>query len=167
MGSGRAVPPRTTNKVARFFKALYLKLFRINDTPHKIAAGFGIGVFSGVLPGTGPVAALLLAFIFRVNRAAALLGSVLTNTWLSIPVFLLALKAGAVLTGAGYQDVRRQWDVLIKDFRWEQLLELSVCRVLGPIAAGYLLISLCIGALSYLAALIVITNFKRRSDSRY
>ena len=46
MGSGRAVPPRTTNKVARFFKALYLKLFRINDTPQKIAIGFGVGVFS-------------------------------------------------------------------------------------------------------------------------
>jgi uncharacterized protein len=154
----RAVPDR----IARFFRVIYLKLFRINDSPQRIAIGLGLGVFAGVLPGTGPLAALFLAFIFRVNRAAALLGSVLTNTWLSIPVFLLALKAGALLTGIRYQDIRQQWDVLIKDFRWEQLLNLSVYKVIGPILAGYLTVSLSIGAVTYLAALIVVTNFKRR-----
>jgi len=92
-------------RISRFFKAVYLRLFRINDTPQKIALGLGLGVFMGVLPGTGPVAALALAFLLKVNRASALLGSVLTNTWLSIPVFLLSLRVGASFAGINYQDL--------------------------------------------------------------
>jgi len=68
------------NKFRGFFQLLYLKLIKINDTPQKIAFGFGLGVFSGIFPGTGPLAALFLALILRANRASALLGSLLTNT---------------------------------------------------------------------------------------
>ncbi len=162
VSSGRVVPPRTTKKVARFFKALYLKLFRINDTPQKIAAGFGIGVFSGVLPGTGPVAALFLAFVLRVNRAAALLGSILTNTWLSIPVFLIAVKAGAALTGVRYQDIRSQWDVFLQNFRWDQLLSLSVYKIIGPVLVGYFAVALCVGMACYLVTFFTVLYIKRR-----
>jgi uncharacterized protein (DUF2062 family) len=51
------------NRIARLLKTVYLKLFRINDSPLKIALGFGLGVFVGVMPGIGPVIALLLALI--------------------------------------------------------------------------------------------------------
>ncbi|MDD5669514.1 MAG: DUF2062 domain-containing protein, partial [Candidatus Omnitrophica bacterium] len=70
------------NKLARFFKFIYLKIFRINDTPRKIAFGFGLGVFLGILPGTGPVASVIVAAFLHANKAAALLGSLITNTWL-------------------------------------------------------------------------------------
>ncbi|MCG2713658.1 MAG: DUF2062 domain-containing protein [Candidatus Omnitrophica bacterium] len=63
---------------------IFAKLFKINDSAGKIALGVGLGVFAGLLPGTGPAAALLLALVFRANRAAALLGSLITNTWLSV-----------------------------------------------------------------------------------
>ena len=53
------------NKIKRLAKLVYLKLFRINDSPLKIALGFGLGVFIGVMPGVGPVIALLLAFLFH------------------------------------------------------------------------------------------------------
>jgi len=151
---------------ARFFRVIYLKLFRINDTPQKIAVGLGIGVFSGVLPGTGPVAALFLAFIFRANRASALLGSIITNTWLSIPAFLLSLKAGAMLTGLGRQEVRSQWEAFLTSFRWAQLLKVSAYKIVGPIIIGYFAVALCIGSISYIAALLAVTyfkNFKKRN----
>ncbi|MDD5423642.1 MAG: DUF2062 domain-containing protein, partial [Candidatus Omnitrophica bacterium] len=118
----RALP----EKVGRFFKTLYLKLFRINDTPQKVATGLGLGVFLGIIPGTGPLVALFLAFVFRVNRAAALLGSLITNTWMSIPVFLLSVKIVAMLTGLEHQEIHRQWAVFTKDFRWSALLDISI-----------------------------------------
>ena len=80
------------DRIRRTGRFLYLKLFRINDTPLKIALGFGLGVFLGVMPGVGPVVALLLAFIFRINRASALLGSLLFNTWSGIISLLLAIE---------------------------------------------------------------------------
>lgn len=134
-------------KVSRFFKAVYLKLFRIDDTPQRIASGLGLGVFMGVLPGTGPIAALALAFLLRVNRASALLGSLLTNTWLSIPVFLLSLKAGAYITGVRYADLHRDWS-----------------GFLIPIIVGYAAVSLAIGIIAYVAALIVVKYINLKKD---
>ena len=97
------------SRISRFFKALYLKIFRIDDSPQKIALGFGLGVFLGVMPGMGPIAALAIAFLLKANRASALLGSILTNTWLSIPVFFLAVKTGAVVTGSSHEVIRSEW----------------------------------------------------------
>jgi hypothetical protein len=57
---------KLVNRVVRFSKFLYLKTVRINDLPHKIAMGFALGSFLGVLPFTGVVAALILAVIFKV-----------------------------------------------------------------------------------------------------
>ena len=149
-------------RISRFFKWAYLKLFRINDTPQRIALGLGLGVFTGVLPGTGPFAALALAFILRVNRASALLGSILTNTWLSIPVFILSLRAGASLTGVSYKDLNRDWLLLIKEFRWDALMGLGLYKILIPILAGYALISVAMGAVTYALALIIVRHAKNR-----
>jgi uncharacterized protein (DUF2062 family) len=102
------------NKVKRLAKVVYLKLFRINDSPLKIALGFGLGVFIGVMPGVGPVIALLLAFLFRVNRASALLGSILFNTWVGLIALLLAIKIGS------YPD--RHW-------LFNHCLHLCCCRI--------------------------------------
>lgn len=149
-------------KIARFFKTIYLKLFRINDTPQRIASGLGLGVFCGVLPGSGPIAALTLAFLFRVNRASALLGSILTNTWLSIPVFLMSLKVGAAIVGVSYQDLHRDWTLLIKNFHWASLLDTGVRDILLPIVLGYAVISLAIGIITYIIALILVEYIKRK-----
>ena len=148
----------TLDKISRFFKFIYLKLFRINDSPQKIAAGFGIGVCLGVLPFTGPIAALTVAFAFRVNRASALLGSLLTNTWLSIPVFFLSLRAGAYIAGIGLKDLHSSWTLVLKNFHWSSLLDLGVYKVIVPIIAGYALVSLAIGAIAYILVLIIVKS---------
>lgn len=149
-------------RISRFFKWAYLKLFRINDTPQRIALGLGLGVFTGVLPGTGPIAALALAFILRVNRASALLGSIITNTWLSIPVFIISLRVGASLAGVNYQDLNRDWQIFIKEFHWDALLNISLYKILIPILAGYALVSLAIGAITYAAALVIVGYAKSK-----
>lgn len=128
----------------RWLKLIYLKLFRINDSPQKVAIGLGLGVFFGIMPGLGPLAALFFAFLFKVNRAAALLGSVLTNTWLSIPVFALAVKAGFLITGMSYKDFGKNW--------------IGIASVI----IGYIAVSLCVGVLAYLAALIIISRRKSK-----
>lgn len=149
-------------KIGRFFKVVYLKLFRINDTPQKIALGLGLGVFFGVLPGTGPIAAIFFAVVLRVNRAAALLGSALTNTWLSIPVFIVSLRAGSLVTGARYQDLQESWTALVKDFHPGTLLDLGMYKIALPILIGYAVVSLVIAIISYLTALIIVKYIKRK-----
>lgn len=151
-----------SSRILRFFKLIYLKLFKINDTPQKIAVGLGLGVFFGTMPGMGPLAALFFAFILRVNRAGALLGSLLTNTWLSIPTFLVSVKVGSIVTGMSYKDIHEGWHSLIKNFKWAALFELSGYKIILPVVAGYIIVSFVIGFLAYIIALALFTYSKKK-----
>ena len=142
---------------------LYEKLFKINDTPQRVAIGFGLGVFAGILPGTGPLAALFLAFVFRVNRASALCASLLTNTWLSLVTFLLAIKIGSAIFMISWQSLQQDWSLAIKHWHWQDLFSLPVLRIILPVATGYCVISLGLGLISYIALLIIL---KKREQFR-
>ncbi len=156
---------KKNNYILRFLRLAYLKLFRIHDTPQKIALGMGVGVFLGIIPGTGPIAAIFMAFLLRINRAAALLGSLLTNTWLSILTFFLSIKIGATIIGINWQTVYANWVQLLKDFRFVNLFKITTLQIALPIIIGYFVISFCLGIIAYLATLIIITRIRHESKS--
>ncbi|MBU0547836.1 MAG: DUF2062 domain-containing protein [Candidatus Omnitrophica bacterium] len=144
---------------------IFAKLFKINDSVQKIALGVGLGVFSGLIPGTGPVAALFLAFVFRANRAAALLGSILTNSWLSIVTFILAIKVGSTVLGRHWQEAYHKAQDLIRDFHWTSFSKLSFLDLLLPVIIGYLIVGLFLGLVSYLVVLLIIgRNFSKNKS---
>lgn len=163
---GKSAKTRTSKRsilsgIARSLRFIYTRLCRINDSPQKIAVGFGLGVFMGVMPGVGPLAALFAAFIFKVNRAAALLGGILTNTWLSIPVFFVSLSTGALITGIDPQKIYNEWSALIGDFKWTSLAQVSVFKVIAPIAIGYFFVSLVMAVITYAAVFLTIKLLKK------
>lgn len=149
------------NHLLRFGKLAYLKLVRINDSDQKVAIGFGMGVFLGVMPGIGPVAALACALVFRVNRASALLGSLLTNTWLSVVTFIWSVKAGSAMTGLEWQKAYQDWAELLRGFHFPGLFKFSAVKIIFPVVLGYFVVSLTIGFLAYLFALLIIRNSKK------
>lgn len=142
--------------IKRFFNFIFEKLFKINDSPHRIALGFGLGVFAGIFPGAGAVASLFLAFIFKANRAAALAGSLLTNTWLSLVTFVLAIKAGSVILNLDWQNVYQKYNLLRGDFSWQKLFKYSFLEIVFPVVTGYIIIGLISGLFSYFLALLII-----------
>lgn len=150
----------------RFIRLIYLKLFRINDTPDRIAIGLGLGVFFGVMPGMGPLIALTFAVIFKVNRAAAFLGGLLTNTWISVPILLVAAKVGSALTGARYEYIHDQWGLLLKNFSFSALFKVSVDKILLPVLTGYVIISLATAVSTYAIALTVLRYRKKVRSPR-
>jgi uncharacterized protein (DUF2062 family) len=145
----------------RTLKYLYLKLFRTNDTPQRIALGLGIGVFLGILPGAGPLASLIAATLLRANKAAAVLGALLTNTWTSLLTIVLAIKIGAAIKGLYWHDLYNQWQILLKDFHWKYLFRSSFLEILMPVLIGYLVISFVFGLLVYLSSLLILRGRKK------
>lgn len=136
-------------RVKKWLKDIYHKLIGIEDTPHRKAGGLGLGVFLGVLPGVGPIAALIGATLLRLNKAAALIGSVATNTWLSVVTLALAIKVGFWLIG-GQDDPRRETiESLMKDFNWRKLWDRDTLEAMYPLFLGYLIVSLCLGLCVY------------------
>ena len=149
------------NKISAFFNTLYQKLFKINDTPQRIALGLGLGSALGMLPGTGPLAALFLAVVFKVNRASAFLGSLATNIWLSLVTFLLALKVGSAIFGVNWKTLKNGVKILFADFHWSYLFKASFFEIIMPLLVGYFLIALVFGLLVYLISWLVIKNIRR------
>jgi len=152
------------NRFIRFFKFLYLKLFRIHDSPQKIALGFGVGVASGILPGTGPIVSLFLAFLFRINRAAALIGCLATNTWLSFLTFILAIRLGSGILGIDGQQLKQDWEALLKEFHWLNLFELTFLKIALPVFIGYLAIAVLLGLLAYIVIIALIQLKRKRRE---
>lgn len=153
---------KTKNRILRFLKLLYLKLIRINDSPQKIAAGFGVGVFLGILPAAGPVAALFIAFIFRLNRLSALLGSIITNTWLTVLTFFLSIKVGSAIMNLNWNEVSRNWVNFLKEFHFQGLFKLSILKMILPVILGYFIIAFCSAITVYFITIIILSRLKRR-----
>ncbi|MDP2904953.1 MAG: DUF2062 domain-containing protein [Candidatus Omnitrophota bacterium] len=147
-------------------KVILVGLFTLNDTPQKIAFGLGLGVFSGILPGTGPIAAVFLAALCRANRAASLIGSLATNTWLSFVTFVIAVKLGAWLWGYKWVDVYNQWSVLVKEFHWINIIKSSFLQLILPLFTGYIIVALALGITVYLIALIAFKLFRQGSCNK-
>lgn len=150
-------------KIKRIIKLLYLKIVGINDTPERVALGLGLGVFLGLMPGSGPIAALTLAIVFKVNRFAALMGSLATNTWLSIVFFIPAVKLGAAIMNLSWRELYREWAMVMAHFRWAMLLKISLYRIILPVVIGYVIIALMISILVYLSAKIAL-GYKKHAN---
>ncbi len=157
-------------KIKQFFISIYRQLIEIDDSPQRKAIGLGIGVFLGNWPGLGPATALVAAFILRVNKAAALLGSILTNTWLSVVTFVISLKIGAWLTGNDWQALQTGFQKAFEGYHWYRLSDWSrftdaaVLRTIGAVFLGYTVVSFVIAVCVYCAALFVL--LKQQKSAR-
>ena len=85
-------------KIRRKIKYYLLRLFRLNESPHQVAAGFTMGFIPNWLPtfGLGPALSVGLAKLVRVNVFSAIVGAVLgTPLWPLL--FLLNYKIGSLI----------------------------------------------------------------------
>src|SRR3989338_6743732 len=104
-------------------------LLLINDSAHQIALGAALGIFLGILPGTGPVAAVFLAHFLKLNRAAALLGSLLVNGWLTLVFLAMASKLGSYLLGLKWLDVWGGLKNLLVNFKFSDLFNITFLKL--------------------------------------
>jgi uncharacterized protein (DUF2062 family) len=74
----------------------YLRLVRIQATPHNIALGLAVGVFAGLLPilPFQIAVAVTLAFIVRGSKIAAALGTWITNPLNWVPFYMMCYYIG-------------------------------------------------------------------------
>ncbi len=143
-------------KIKAFFIYLYNQLVKADDSPHRLALGFGVGVFLGILPLTGPIASLVVAAVFRINKAAALLGSVVTNTWLSFVTFMISLKIGSSILGRDWQVILERCRDLMQHFDWKVFLDVSMQDIALPLFIGYLITGFFSGVIGYFLARLLL-----------
>lgn len=94
-------------RIKRKLRFVYLKIIRLNDPPERIAWGVAIGVLMGILPtfGIGALLSFGLAFVFKANKAAAVLGSMIMNPFTSPFFWGVSAALGAFIMKEDYAEM--------------------------------------------------------------
>jgi uncharacterized protein (DUF2062 family) len=89
-------------------------LLHLEDTPHRTALAFGIGVWLAFFPiyGIHTAMALVIAFLFRLNRAALIVGAWVNNPWTVAPLYTCGTLLGCALLGVSPDGFRNiDWEL--------------------------------------------------------
>ncbi len=84
-----------------YFRDKLRSIFKVKDSPHRIALAFAFGVFMGISPllGFHYAGGIFLAWLFRLNRLVAIIGISVNNPWTIVPLSSLAVWVGAKIMG--------------------------------------------------------------------
>ena len=82
-------------------------LFHVEDSPHRIALSFGLGVFIAFSPllGLHTVMALGVAVAFRLSKAAIILGIYVNNPWTIAPMYMAGTLLGCLFLGVSTDEL--------------------------------------------------------------
>ncbi len=132
-------------RLKRWARLSYLKIIRMDDPPERIARGAAIGVLCGILPtfGAGGVIAIAVAFVFRENKAAAVLGSLIMNP-ITTPFFwTLSVLLGSVILG-------EDSSFILATIREESLLDGLTLAYLAFLTGNAIIAIVCTSGAYYL-----------------
>jgi len=133
-----------------------------------------VGMFCGLVP--GPVqmlTAALLAIVFRVNLPVAVVVTWYTNPFTIVPLYYLAYRLGAFVTGQNASTVPGpQLDLTIANFsEWLPMLYNWIAAAGKPFAVGLVSLAAILAVTGYFAVLgawrlYVIAAWRRRLQAR-
>jgi uncharacterized protein len=149
-------PRRSWTRSSRY---VVYRLRRLSDTPHAVALGFAIGVFTAVTPflGTHMVLAALFAWVIGGSVVSALLGTFVGNP-LTYPLFWYSTyEVGTLMLGG--EVSKRSIDLSGGIF--QKSLE-QLWPILKPMTLGSIPVGLALAALSYVLVKPMVEAYKHR-----
>lgn len=141
---------------------MFQALLDLKEPPERIAFSFALGVFLGFSPllGLHTVLGLGLAFWFRLNKAAVLLGVYANLPWIMAPYYALSVLLGVlILGGPGIEfpaDVGFLGLFSVEFWAWV----VAQWRLLAPAFLGSTILSSLLGLTAYGAMLVFLRRRK-------
>ena len=163
--SGTGPPRKRHRSLKRRRLQLLLELMGRAEKPERVAAAVALGVGVGLSPFIGFhfFAAILLAFLFRLNKFDTVLGSFAGNPWTLPPVYAMGYRLGRAVLG--YPPAR------VPPLQWERILHHDFWLsfrgpAFGPRLASFLLgttvVAIAAGVGTYLLARGFLKLYHRR-----
>jgi uncharacterized protein (DUF2062 family) len=134
-------------------------LLHIHDSPRRTAAAYAVGVFFAFSPVVGlhTALALIVAFVFNLNRVAVILGVYTNLPWFMAPYYTLTTMAAAEVLGVKMpphfaHQLRAVFDMslLSREF-WAALAKLLE-PLIWPFTLGSLAGAVVLGAAAFVVA---------------
>jgi uncharacterized protein (DUF2062 family) len=149
-------PRRSWSRSTRY---VVYRVRRLSATPHAVALGFAVGVFTATTPflGTHMIMAVLLAWIIGGSIVAAILGTFVGNP-LTYPVFWYGTyEVGRLMLGGGSDRAPIDLSSGIFQTSVDQLWP-----ILDPMSLGAIPIGLSLALLSYLLVRPTVNAYQHR-----
>lgn len=140
--------------IIRQAKLMLVRFSRLRGLPDEIAKGVALGIFVGMTPtfGIQMGIALALAYLFRQNRLAAVLGVWITNPLTAPVIYAVEYELGRLLLGLPRFG-------LPKELSFQAYAELG-WNIMAPLWVGGILGGVLLGALAYFVTLRLIPVVK-------
>jgi len=138
------------------------RVLGLNDTPHRTALAFALGVFIAFSPllGLHFILAIVSAWLFRLNRVAILVGAFVNNPWTFTPITLSSTWFGIELCCKSHE---------IPPINLENLTFASMTTQLKsyffPFVIGSTLLGVVFAVISYFAMLWMISQYRKMKQS--
>lgn len=144
---------------------MLLELMGRAEAPERVAAAVALGVGVGLSPFIGFhfFAAILLAFVFRLNKLDTVLGSFAGNPWTLPPVFALGYRLGRAVLG--YPPARvppLQWQRILHHDFWLSFRGPAFGPRLASFLVGTTILAVAAGLGTYLLARGILKLYHRR-----
>ena len=134
-------------------------LLHIHDSPRRTAAAYAVGVFFGFSPflGLHTVLALLVAFLFNLNRVAVVLGVYSNLPWFLAPYYTITTVAAAEVLGVRMpphfaHQVRALFDLPFVGREFWTGLATLLSPLVWPYTLGSLVGSVALAAAAFILA---------------
>ena len=141
-----------------YLRAKIREALHLGETPQRTAVAFALGVFIAFTPtyGLHTASVVFLAWAFRLNFPAILVGSLINNPWTVVPILGATMWTGFVLSG-----MRDLPDVSWSDLSITTLYQ-TVLPFLLPFTLGALTLSVLGALLAYPLGLLLISWYRKR-----
>jgi hypothetical protein len=146
----------------RWLHYIYLRLIRLQSTPHALARGLAVGVFAGAFPifGFQTLVALLLAVPFQGNKIVAAAGTWWSNPLTYVPIFAFNYQVGQGVLGSAGQSGGE-----FAAASWQSWMDWGM-EVVSRLFLGSAIVGLIVAIFSYFLGLWLAVRLQRRRRAR-
>lgn len=132
-------------------------MLRVKENPHKLSLAFAIGVFIGMSPllGIHTILGLLVAYVFRLNKLATIVGIYITNPWTIIPIYTFSTFVGARCLGI---------NKILPSMDWSRVTFSSLISEFEPLLLPFVVGTLIVGLVSAVIGYFIILRVVRKRN---
>lgn len=150
----------------RSLRARFYALLHLDDPPQRLALALAVGVFISCTPfwGLQTVLSLVVATIFRLNRAVTVTGTWINLPWFAPLVYGAELKIGLLIAPGLREGNAGAFDLLLRDpaalswsVVWSWLRGSSL-----PLLVGAAVVGAAAAVVTYVVAFASLTRQRRR-----
>jgi uncharacterized protein len=144
-----------------FFRDRIRSILQLDDSPHRLALAFAIGVFIAFSPTLGLhiLSCLIVAWAFRLSKLVLITATFINNPWTIVPMYGFCIWFGSKIMGR---------DIAMPQIAWNELTFSTAYVVIKPyfwpFVIGTLVVGVIAAVIGYFLLYWLVVRYRKRDD---